>query len=48
MNNKNIKNYDKIFNYLRKKKILVNLHYLPVHKQPFYREIKYLRKLKKI
>ena len=46
MNNKNIKNYDKIFNYLRKKKIFVNLHYLPVHKQPFYRKIKYLRNKK--
>ena len=46
MNIKNIKNYDKIFNYLRKKKIFVNLHYLPVHKQPFYRKIKYLRNKK--
>ena len=45
MNNKNIKNYDKIFNYLRKK-IFVNLHYLPVHKQPFYRENKIFEKQK--
>ncbi len=46
INIKNIKNYDKIFNYLRKKKIFVNLHYLPVHKQPFYRKIKYLKNKK--
>ena len=25
------------FNYLRSKKIFVNLHYLPIHLQPFYR-----------
>ena len=42
----NIKNYDKIFNYLRKKRIYVNLHYLPVHKQPYYKKIKYLKNKK--
>ena len=42
----NIKNYDKIFNYLRKKRIYVNLHYLPVHKQPYYAKIKYLKNKK--
>ena len=26
------------FNYLRSKNILVNLHYLPIHLQPFYRK----------
>ena len=38
----NIKNYNKIFNFLRKKKIFVNLHYLPVHMQPFYKKLKYI------
>ena len=42
----NIKNYDKIFKFLRQKNILVNLHYLPVHKQPFYKKIKYLKNKK--
>ena len=45
-NKKNIKNYDKIFNYLRKKRIYVNLHYLPVHNQPYYKKIKYLKNKK--
>ena len=45
-NTNNIKNYDKIFNYLRKKRIFVNLHYLPVHKQPFYKKLKYLKNKK--
>lgn len=45
-NVRNIKNYDKIFNYLRKKRIYVNLHYLPVHKQPYYKKIKYLKNKK--
>ena len=26
------------FNYLRSKNIFVNLHYLPIHLQPFYRK----------
>tara|TARA_B100001123_G_C15344050_1_gene1036198 strand:- start:7618 stop:8787 length:1170 start_codon:yes stop_codon:yes gene_type:complete len=30
--------HSKFFNYLRSKKILVNLHYLPIHLQPFYRK----------
>ena len=30
--------YNKIFNYFLKKKIGVNLHYLPVHLHPFYRK----------
>ena len=42
----NIENYDKIFKFLRQKNILVNLHYLPVHKQPFYKKIKYLKNKK--
>ena len=28
----------KFFDYLRSKKIFVNLHYLPIHLQPFYRK----------
>ena len=33
------KKYYQIFNFLRKKKIWVNLHYLPIYSQPFYRKI---------
>ena len=28
-----------LFNYLRSKNIYVNLHYLPIHLQPFYRKL---------
>ena len=28
-----------LFNYLRKKKINVNLHYIPVHLHPYYRKL---------
>ena len=36
---KNIKNSRKnIFNYLRKKNIIVNLHYIPVYLHPFFRK----------
>ena len=31
--------YSKIFNFFRKKNIGVNLHYLPVHLQPFYKKM---------
>ena len=30
--------HKKFFNYLRSKNLYVNLHYLPIHLQPFYRE----------
>ena len=30
---------NKIFNYLRKKKILVNIHYIPVYFHPFYKNL---------
>ena len=30
--------HKKFFNYLRSKNIFVNLHYLPIHLQPFYRK----------
>ena len=34
------KNYhESLFNYLRKKKINVNLHYIPVHLHPYYRKL---------
>ena len=36
--NKNI--YDQIYKYFIKKKIAVNLHYLPVHKQPYYSNLR--------
>ena len=28
-----------LFNCIRKKNILVNLHYIPIHLQPFYRKL---------
>ena len=31
--------YRKFFIFLRSKKIFVNLHYLPIHLQPFYRQL---------
>ena len=31
------KNYNQIFSSLRKKGVMINLHYLPVHLQPFYK-----------
>ena len=31
--------HEKLFNYLRKKKINVNLHYIPVHLHPYYRKL---------
>ncbi len=31
------KNYNQIFSSLRRKGIMVNLHYLPIHLQPFYK-----------
>ena len=34
------KNYDFYFNSLRKHKLGVNLHYLPLHKHPFYKKEK--------
>ena len=30
--------HKKFFKYLRSKKVFVNLHYLPIHLQPFYRK----------
>ena len=33
------KNYDKIFNLLRNKGVLVNLHYTPIHLHPFYKKL---------
>ena len=31
--------HTKFFNFLRKKKINVNIHYIPVHLQPFYKKL---------
>ena len=31
--------HEKLFNYLRKNKINVNLHYIPVHLHPYYRKL---------
>jgi|TARA_B110000116_G_scaffold258614_1_gene259928 UDP-4-amino-4,6-dideoxy-N-acetyl-beta-L-altrosamine transaminase len=36
--------YKIFFNYLRAKNIFVNLHYLPIHLQPFYRKFGFKRK----
>ena len=40
---KNILNRKKIFNYLRKAGIGVNVHYIPVHYHPFYNEMGFQR-----
>jgi len=31
--------HEELFNYLRKKKLNVNLHYIPVHLHPYYRKL---------
>ena len=31
--------HEKLFNYLRKKKININLHYIPVHLHPYYKKL---------
>ena len=37
---KNVKrNYNYIFNLLRKKGVMINLHYRPIHLQPYYKKI---------
>ena len=33
------KNYNEIFNYLRKKKYFINLHYFPLHLQPLFKRM---------
>jgi UDP-4-amino-4,6-dideoxy-N-acetyl-beta-L-altrosamine transaminase len=33
------KYHEKLFNYLRKNKINVNLHYIPIHLHPYYRKL---------
>ena len=38
LNKNNIRNYNRIFNFLRQNKIHVNLHYLPIHLHPFYKK----------
>ena len=35
--------HKKLFNYLRSKNIYVNLHYLPIHLQPFYKKFGFKR-----
>ncbi len=37
--NEYLKYHEKLFNYLRKNKINVNLHYIPVHLHPYYRKL---------
>ena len=37
------KYHEKLFNYLRKNKINVNLHYIPVHLHPYYRNLGFKR-----
>ena len=29
---------DKLYNFLKKNKIQTNLHYIPIYRQPFYKE----------
>lgn len=37
--NKYISTHKKLFNYLRKNRVNVNLHYIPVHLHPYYRKM---------
>ncbi len=39
LNDKNIKNYQKVFQGLRELGIGVQLHYIPVHTQPYYQDM---------
>ena len=32
------KNYNQLFNLLRRNKIGINLHYFPIHLQPYYKK----------
>ncbi len=36
---KNKYSRERLFNFLRKKKILVNLHYIPIHLHPYYKRL---------
>ena len=38
-------NYKNVFNFLRKNKLGINLHYLPIHNQPYYQKKKKYTKL---
>jgi UDP-4-amino-4,6-dideoxy-N-acetyl-beta-L-altrosamine transaminase len=38
-NNSNNKNQKQVYNELRKNNILANLHYIPVHRQPYYENL---------
>ena len=40
--------YNFLFEYLRKKKIGVNKHYLPIYSQPYYKKLKKYKKLKNV
>ena len=39
LSNIHIKNYDKIFNFLRKKNIFVQKHYILIYKHPYYKKL---------
>ena len=32
---------DKLYDYLKSKKIITNVHYIPIYRQPFYRDMGY-------
>ncbi len=38
------KKRDDLFNYLRKEKIFVNIHYIPIYRHPYYSKIGFLKK----
>ena len=40
-NKKDINNHKKIFQFLRKSKINVGLHYIPIYRHPFYKKYKF-------
>jgi len=37
------KKRDEVFNYLREKGVFVNVHYIPIHSQPFYQNLGFAR-----
>lgn len=39
------KTRNQLMNYLRKRKIITSIHYMPIHKQPYYRKYKFNNKM---
>ena len=43
-NNKTNKKRNDLFNFLRKEKIFVNIHYIPIYRQPYFSRIGFSKK----